>query len=230
MISALNLRSALGVIALSLTPALAVVPLNTFSGPLNLLGGDHPTGAVVTTPGVSTFGAWSGMIQGFAQIDTTSAPNSVRLSAGTSPAFSPTAGLSPMTAPVLASVAQLEILSAVANGSLQFNYQLSSGSELQVFHGIHGSPGFVLQTITSGSSIVIPFSVGEAFGFRVVSDLNPTFAPLTAGRGVAGLAAPGFQGLLVSNPILTVPETSTILGSVFVLGLAGASLARKVRR
>lgn len=230
MISSLNLRSALGLIALSLTPALAVPPTPTFSGPLNLLGGDHPTGAVVTTPGVSTFGAWSGLIQGFASIDTTSAPNSVTLSAYPFDTFSPDSGFSPMNPTMNASVAQLEILSAVANGSLQFDYQLSVGSELQVFHGIHGSPGFVLQTLTSGGSVVIPFSTGEAFGFRVVSDLSPTFAPSTAGRGVASLAAPGFQGVIVSNPILTVPETSTILGSVFVLSLAGASLARKVRR
>lgn len=228
-ISARSFTAGLGIWALSLTPAQATV--GGFTGPLSLFGGDHPAGAVVTQPGISTFGQWSGLIQGSATIDTTMAPGSVSLSAaGALNQVSPGSGFSPLNAPTMASVAQLEILSAVADGSLSFDYSLSIGSQLEVFHGIHGTPSFVLQTLTSGSSVVIPFSVGEAFGFRVVSDTLALPGPLTVGRGVAGLAAPGFQGVIVSNPVLTVPETSTIMGSVVVLGLAGATLARKVRR
>lgn len=149
------------------------------------------------------------MITPGSTIDTLSAPGSVVLNAGQLAPLSQ--GFSPLLAPV-GSFAEMSI-AAPAAGLFSFNYNLAAG-QLEVFSSVG------LQTLTGSGSLSLDITVGENFGFRVVSD---TFASAPASsRRVALPAAPGPQGVTISSAVFTeVPEASSVLAGLGLVGLVG---------
>lgn len=198
------------------TPTLAIAPLGTFTGDFALT---PPSPGVYNSS--QNFGLWSGSITGNGQIDTTSAPFSVGIFAfpqldGFRGAFNP------MTAPVPEpgqSITDLTMYAPHA-GIFRFTYT-ATGAGLTAFSGEGSVP------LMGSGTLVLDLSVNEHFGFRAIADtVLPPFSP--AGRGIALPAAPGNQALIVSQ-IQPVPEASTVLGGVAILGLAAGGFVRNRR-
>lgn len=161
------------------------------------------------------YGAWLGTIQGDGLIDTSLAPGSVSLAAPARAGL-PGSGVIPALLPVQSFAAEMEIQSAPADGTFSLDYTLSGTSHLQIFHGVHSTPSFTVLELTSGSTVSINFLAGESFGFRVIADIATAST-----RGIAQPAATGPQFITVSNPIIVVPETSTLAAAAGLCGVIG---------
>ena len=197
------------------TGAFAITDVNNGPGTYTFL--DAPIGAKL--------GEWTWTLTPGGTIVTSSAPDSISLSAIPQfLPFAPRGGFEPMGETPGTAIAQISIVSPAA-GSFSFDYSFEFG-QLEVF-----STGGGLQTLTSASSgqFEVDLSPGELFYLRVVGEPEVGFQPASS-RGVAQLAAPGNQLVFINNAIFVVPETSTWMAGFATAGLLGWRLSQRRRQ
>lgn len=211
---------------------LAVVPVaGGFSGPFVITDINNPAGPYnfFSPPVGGVLGNWSATLTMGGSIDTSLAPNSISLAANPEfPVFGPNSrgGVAQSAGFVsgFTSEAAISIVSPVA-GTFTFNFDLQgTTSVLETYTTDVG-----LETWSTDGSFTANLSPGELFKIRLFGELIPTFG--LAGRGGAQLAAPGAQGVTVSNVnFQPVPETSTLIGGLAAAGLIGARLLQRRRQ
>lgn len=229
--SAVRLFSA-SVLSLLAGQALAIVPTG-FVGHFAVVDANNPpaeytvfngpSDAILMAPFVSGhLGGWSVLLTNGGKIDTTSAPDSINLSAA--PPIAPPLPPGGVTVPMAAlmavpAIAELKI-QAPSMGTFTFDYSFEVG-QMTVFTA--GG----LQVLTGGGTLTLTLAQNEEFGFRVEGEDKALLVP---GRGVAAPAAPGNHYFTISNPVfVSVPESSSVAAILGVAGLVGCGWLRQRR-
>ena len=212
---------------LAASPTALATPAGLFEGYFAVTDANNPAGSYQPghLPVGGTLGGWTATITQGARINTFDAPNSIFLSADSSPTITTGRGsnLSPLEGPA-GSLARLTILAPSA-GTFSFDVGLEVGNLAFIL-------GSQTSQLMGGGGFSFNIAAGQVFGFEVLSDFGSTaHAPLVSPRGVAQPAAPGPQGVGISNPVfIGVPESSTWVAGLAVSGLIGSAFCRRTQR